>query len=181
MVDDAVERITFVRLNIPACGRLGDQHHASLSAGPAQVILRTAYRQAACGDHRPPGAFASQILRGWHILWAHARPVALEFFGDEHRQSGQAALPHFRASYANGHGIVRINRDPDGDFRHIAYCGRRRGVRRGGLPPQDDDASRGGYTERERASANGGTRMAHGDSVVGSPRRWSKNPPGSRP
>ena len=64
MVDDAVERITFVRLNIPACGRLGDQHHASLSAGPAQVILRTAYRQAACGDHRPPGAFASQILRG---------------------------------------------------------------------------------------------------------------------
>ena len=119
VADDAVPSAAFLRLDVPARGGLCDQHLSRLRAGSAQIVLRRADRDARGRHHVAPWAAAREILGGSKEVRTHARPVAIEFFGHQHRQRGRDALAHLRSRDADVHGVVRLDRDPGRDLARL--------------------------------------------------------------
>src|SRR5271155_298967 len=102
--------------NIPArCGG-GNETLARAGADLLHLLLRLSYGHAAVREHVTVDFILANIAIGRGILDAHLRPVALQFFGDHHRQRRHAALTHFRALIADQNRIVRVDGDPRVDI-----------------------------------------------------------------
>jgi len=117
MRNHAVGGGAFRDRHIPLVGRGLNQHLAGGGASLAQVILRGANADAAAGIETAPDALAGDTLTGRRIFGRHLRPIAFEFFRHQLRETGQRALPHFRTSDTNDHGVVWPDHHPGIDFR----------------------------------------------------------------
>ena len=75
----------------------------------------------------------------------HLGPVAFQFFGNQHRQRGKAALTHLRFGDTNDDAVIGFDHDPDRDFAAGLGCAD------GPWTERDVEA------ERERATDGRGT------------------------
>src|SRR6185369_4935779 len=104
--DDAVRGAALGDRDLPLVGRGLRQHHARGGAAFAHVFVRFADAAAAAGREIAPRALALHALAGRRVLDLHLGPVAFELVGNELRESGDRALPHLGAHYADVDGVV---------------------------------------------------------------------------
>ncbi len=115
--DDAVRHGHLADRHLPLVGRGLQQHDARRRSAPAHVVLRDADAARAAGAHLAPGALAGEIARRADALGLHLLPVAFELFGDQLGEPGERALAHLGTRDADHAAVVRLDRDPDVDFR----------------------------------------------------------------
>ncbi len=95
--------------HLPQRGGSSDQHLARGGARLAQLVPRIGQAGAAAGTLRgsAPGQIAVELGVGWRGFDPNLFPGHLQFLGDQHRQAGVDALPHFQVLHQHGDGIVR--------------------------------------------------------------------------
>ena len=116
MRDHAVAHADLADRHLPLVRRRLQQHDARGGGAAPNVVFGAADTAAASGAHLAPDAFAGEVLAGRGKFRPHVGPPALEFFGDELRESGFGPLPHLGACDTDHAGIVGTDDDPGIDF-----------------------------------------------------------------
>ena len=89
MMHRTIFRTTFGMRDVPFDGGGGDEHFASGRASFAQIFVRSSNAKTAAGE------LIAVLGVEVRLNDLHAAPIAAQFFGDEHRESGANALAHF--------------------------------------------------------------------------------------
>ena len=140
------------RADVPLCGGRLQQHDAGSGTTLSHIVLRTADATAAAGRHIAPDALAGQVLCRGHSLGDHLRPVALQFFGHQLRQTGVGSLPHLGPCHPHHAGVVWAHHHPGIDLLS-ASAGRSRTLGRcGQMKAQRQPASRCTSAHHEMAA-----------------------------
>src|SRR5690606_3019111 len=112
----AIGGAAFRRRHLPFIGGGLDQHHAGGGAAFTDILMRLADRTAATRIVIAPGALALHVIHRRRIFGDDLRPVSLQLLCDELREAGLRPLPHFRAHYADRHGVVGPDCNPDAEL-----------------------------------------------------------------
>jgi hypothetical protein len=157
----AVGRFAFARRHVPALRRSLDQPHARVGAGLQQHLPRRAHAAAAHGRHRAVDVLVTQVARRRGVFDLDLRPVAFEFFGDDHRQRGDGALHHLLVRRADEDAAVRADGEEGIDLvRRIVGSPRLRtdtcGVGETGKRNADGEAAGGGRRSDDELAAGDG-------------------------
>ena len=157
--DDPVLRGAFGGRHVPVRGRGGDQHRSRRGAGLAQIILRGADRAAAAGRHVAPYAVATEILLRRCVLGADLLPVALQLFGDQHRERRERALAHLGAGDADHDGVVGPDHDPGRDLGRTIGCAHHGGAAEGDIEADCETGAKSGGADDEGTAIHSGRNM----------------------
>ena len=131
MGDHAVDRTTFFNIDAPVISRGFNQHLPGDCSALAHILMAASNTLAAARGETAPDAIASKALAGCGILGCDFCPVALEFLGDQLRQTGQRPLSHLGTGNAYHDGIVWLDHDPGvdlGSFSNFSLLSRQCGV-----------------------------------------------------
>ena len=123
MAYDALLHSHFGGRDFPFVSCCLHEHRAGRSAPLAHVFHGGADTAAASRTHVVPHTFACEILAGRRIFGGDFGPVGVEFVGDELRETGKCALPHFLAADANYHCVVGLYDDPSIYLRRCCLRG----------------------------------------------------------
>ncbi len=99
--DHAVGRLAFAFRHAPFLGSGLDEHDPGRSPAFAHILVAFANATRAAGGEVAPDTVAAQVLTRGRVFPAHLGPIRLEFLSDELGETGQRALPHFRARNAH--------------------------------------------------------------------------------
>ena len=117
---DTVLGTAFILFHFPILGSSTNQQCAPGRTGLTQRRPEGAHRGAATGE-----LLADKRVGVRLICWGHfhldARPVTVEFLGEQHGDGGMHALPHFRAADPQRDGVVRVDTYPG--IRCKFFCG----------------------------------------------------------
>ena len=154
MADDAIAHGNLRRADIPPLGRSRNQHGPPGGAGLAHLVPGIGHRRAAAGTlSRAPEGVVVALGIGRGAFDANMRPISIQLVGQDGRQAGVGALPHFEVLGHDGHAVVGTDFQKRVNFRVDRGNGAHFSGRGGGHHRQAEAQRQAGTTLQETAAA----------------------------